>query len=358
MLAGHRSSAARVTAASNSSKGVAIHNMHSESQSPPFAAKSSRRNLLAAAAAMGVGALLPSLSGCMPGSSSAGNYTPDLIWGSHGEQQGQFFKPRAIAINKRDELFIVDMTARIQVFTPEGKFLRFWRTPASENGRPTGLGLSTDGEHLLVADTHYFRMLVYTFEGKLLDERTIGGVCGPGPGEFNFVTDAVQDTKGNFYIGEYGEYDRIQKFTSKGKYLFEWGSKGEKPGQFIRPQAFALDRDDLLWVADSCNHRVQVFDARGDSAKLIQVWGTMGEEDGQLRYPYGIVHDGEGHVYLSEFGNHRIQKFTTEGKFVARWGKAGRHPGELSQPWSCALDSKRRLHILDSYNHRVQRTRL
>jgi sugar lactone lactonase YvrE len=317
-----------------------------------------RRAFLRDTASWTCGVAAAAVIGCAGGDPNASPYPADLVWGTHGELDGQFFKPRAIAINAADELFIVDITARIQVFTTDGKFLRSWRTPESTNGRPTGLGISSDGKRLLVADTHYFRMLEYTFEGELFEDKTIGGVCGHEPGEFHFVTDAVQDKDGNYYIGEYGEFDRIQKFTSDRKFLFDWGSHGEELGQFVRPQALAIDGEGLLWVSDACNHRVQVFDARGDSPKLVKHWGTMGEEEGQLRYPYGIVLDGKGHVYLSEFGNHRIQKFTTDGKFVARWGQSGRRHGELYQPWSCALDSKGRLHVLDSYNHRVQRTRI
>lgn len=330
--------------------------LRSSSQNSPQEPVSRRASLSAVVGGF-AGLGLASLSGCMPGGPPAGTYHADLIWGSHGERPGQFFKPRAIAINSKDELFIVDMTARIQVFTPDGEFLRAWRTPEATNGRPTGLGISSDG-NLLVADTHYFRMLVYTFDGKLLEDRTIGGECGTEPGQFHFVTDAVQDKDGNYYVGQYGEFDRIQKFGPDRKFILEIGVHGEELGQLLRPQALALDNEGLLWVADACNHRVQVFDARDNNPKLVKHWGSMGEEEGQLRYPYGIVLDGKGHVYISEFGNHRIQKFTTDGKLVARWGKNGNKRGELYQPWSCALDSKGRLHVLDSYNHRVQRTRV
>src|SRR5690606_36152225 len=111
---------------------------------------------------------------------------------------------------------------------------------------------------------HYFRTLVYTPDGELLEEKTIGGVCGPGPGEFGFVTDAVEDSQGNIYIAEYGEYDRIQKFSSGGEFLVQWGSHGSEPGQFLRPQNLAIDEQDRIWVADACNHRIQVFDPQGN----------------------------------------------------------------------------------------------
>jgi sugar lactone lactonase YvrE len=292
--------------------------------------------------------------GCTPDPHAGPTGTWELTWGERGVGPGLFQKPRALAIDANDQLYIVDMTARIQVFTRDGEYLRSWQTPASENGRPTGLSFARDG-NLLVADTHYFRMLVYTPEGKLLDDRTIGGESGSLPGQFNFVTDCVQDSQGNYYIAEYGEFDRVQKFSSQGKFLLQWGVHGSAPGEFIRPQSLDIDAAGHVWVADSCNHRVQVFDATGEQAKLVQSWGEQGAELGKLNYPYGIQLDQQGHVYLCEFGNHRVQKFTTSGELVGWWGKNGRRVGELDQPWSAQLDSQGRLHILDSYNHRVHR---
>lgn len=299
--------------------------------------------------------LLLLFTGCIGGSSPPGK--PDLVWGRRGMSDGRLQKPRAMAIDDKDELYIVDMTGRIQVFTADGKFLRGWQTPEFVNGRPCGLGFDRDG-HLLVADTHYFRVLFYTKQGELLTDRTIGGVCGNGPGEFSFVTDVAEDSNGNYYVGEYGEYDRIQKFSHDGKFLMQWGSHGKEPGQFVRPQGITIDADDRVWVADACNHRVQVFEVKGEEAKLVKVWGEHGSEPGQLSYPYGIVLDGNGHVYLVEFGNHRVQKFDLEGKSLGTWGTHGRRDGELYQPWAIALDSQGRLHVLDTYNHRVQRIRM
>ena len=291
------------------------------------------------------------LSGCVGGGSSPG---VELVWGRRGISEGRLQKPRAVTIDAQDRLYIVDMTARIQVFDRDGNFIRTWRTPSSENGRPVGLHMANDG-NLLVADTHYFRMLVYTPEGELLEERTIGGECGNEPGQFNFVTDCVQDSAGNYYIAEYGPIDRVQKFTPDGEFVYEWGGHGRESDEFMRPQALAIDDRDHLWIADSCNHRICVYDATGSEPRLVKIWGQQGHEPGQMRYPYGLVLDGKGHVYISEYGNHRVQKFTLDGESLGCWGLPGRGEGELNSPWSLVIDSQGRLHVLDSLNHRVQR---
>jgi DNA-binding beta-propeller fold protein YncE len=275
--------------------------------------------------------------------------TLDVVWGRKGISDGRFQKPRAMTIDAKDQLYIVDMTARIQVFTVDGEFVRGWQTPVHTNGRPTGLSIDRNG-NVLVPDTHYFRVLVYSPEGELLE--TLGGTFGNKPGEFGLVTDVLEDAAGNWYVSEYGEYDRIQKFSDKREFVLEWGGHGAEPSQFSRPQAMMFDASGNIWVADACNHRIQVFDPSG---KLIKHWGSHGTGMGQMAYPYGLLLDHEGHVYVTEFGNSRVQKFTLDGVSLGCWGRVGRAPGELLNPWSLVRDSQGRIHVLDTMNHRVQR---
>jgi DNA-binding beta-propeller fold protein YncE len=276
----------------------------------------------------------------------------DKIWARHGISEGRFQKPRAMTIDARNQIYVVDMTARIQVFDADGQFLRYWQTPDHRFGKPTGLSIGIDG-NVLVADTHYYRLLIYSPEGKLL--RTIGGTKGDKPGEFGLVTDAAQDAQGNYYVGEYGEYDRIQKFTRDGRFIAQWGRHGSAPGEFCRPQNLAIDEAGHTWVTDACNHRIQVFDGGGH---LLKTWGSPGGKPGQLYYPYDLILHPDGTVYVAEFGNHRVQRFTRDGQSLGCWGSQGRGEGQLDSPWALVLDREGRLHVLDTGNHRVQRVKI
>lgn len=292
--------------------------------------------------------------GCSRSAISVPSVAPDLIIGQRGLADGRFHKPRAIAIDASDTLYVVDKTGRIQKFDNEGKFILGWRTPAIDSGKPTGLGIDTDGS-IMVADTHYYRYLFYTPSGDLIDERTIGGTNGPDPGQFAFVTDIARTAGGEYYCGEYGEFDRIHKYTSDGRYMDRLGEHGDGPLQFSRPQSLAIDHEGFLWVADSCNHRIQVIDWRESKPRSIAIFGKQGTELGQFQYPYGMVFAKDGTIIVSEFGNHRVQHLDRECKPLASWGLAGNLPGELNQPWAAAVDSKNRVYVVDSGNNRVQR---
>ncbi|QDV64221.1 NHL repeat protein [Crateriforma conspicua] len=318
-----------------------------------------RRRLLSTAIAAGG---LLSLPGCV---STAARGEPDLVWGRRGWSEGRFVKPRTIAIDSADRLYICDTTGRIQVFDADGNFQTVWSTPETANGRPTGLEVRAADEHidrevLLVADTHYYRMLAYELDGTLIDSRCIGGTAGYGPGEFAFVTEAVCDDDGCFYIGEYGDSDRIQKFDPDGRFIAQWGGTGDQPGQFIRPQSMIVT-DGLLWVTDAGNHRMQAFDVTADPPGLVHCWGVQGPQAGQLYYPYDIAlmegepSPGRVDLMICEYGNQRIQRFATDGTSLGILGGPGFEDGQFHHPWGLVVDSKRRVHVLDSNNHRIQR---
>lgn len=303
---------------------------------------------------IGITCLLCTFTGCL---TKVGEPVSEvLVYSRKGFDPGRLIKPRAITIDPvTDEIYVADMTGRIQAFSREGEYLRGWRTPDCRQGRPVGISFSHDGL-VIVCDTHYYQVLFYRPNGELVEERTIGGKNGRGPGEFGFITDAAQDSKGNYYIGEYGDYDRIQKFDPQGKYLTEFGSHGTEPEEFLRPQCLTIDRDDQLWVADISNHRVQVFDVSRTEPKLVRVWGSQGAAPGEFSYPNSIwVDDERDQVLVCDMGNHRIQVFTKLGEYLGSWGGPGRLPGEMYQPWAHVRDSHGSVHVIDTYNHRVQR---
>jgi DNA-binding beta-propeller fold protein YncE len=291
--------------------------------------------------------LLGALTGC-----GTDPYVPERVWGKRGVQNGDLVKPRAIAIDAHDRIFLVDWTARIQVFDRDGNYLGpTWTTPDYRNGRPSGLSIARDG-NLLVSDSHYHCFRTYSSDGKL--RRTFGGEGGTKPGQLSYVSDVVQDEDGFFYVAEFGENQRVSKFDADGRFVKCWGSEGTEPGQFARLRALTLGPDGLLYAADACNHRIQVFSRDG---KLVRCWGRPGGEPGELAYPYDLAFSPKDPnvLYVVEYGNHRVQKFTPEGQPLGCWGGVGREPGRLCSPWALAIDSRGRVHVVDSENHRVQR---
>jgi DNA-binding beta-propeller fold protein YncE len=91
-------------------------------------------------------------------------------------------------------------------------------------------------------------------------------------------------------------------------FLIRWGSPGTGDGQFIFPSGLATNAAGrVVYVADSGNHRIQVFDAAGN---FLRTFGGEGSGDGQFIAPFGVATDAAGRVvYVVDTFNHRIQKF-------------------------------------------------
>ncbi|NUM34819.1 MAG: hypothetical protein HUU50_09755 [Candidatus Brocadiae bacterium] len=289
---------------------------------------------------------------CKPKHFSPQRESSVVSFGSHGTQQGQFLKPRALAFSPDEKIYAVDMTGRIQVFDVFGKYLHSFRTPEIALGKPTGLGFSPDGL-LWVADTHYHRVLCYNSKGILLKQF---GKYGNKIDEFVYATDVAIDKDGFVYVTQYGDTlsqnDRIQKFTQQGEFLLAWGKRGTKEGEFERPMSLAIEKLQTVLVADACNHRIQRFSPDG---KFLFSWGTPGAARGELCYPYGIDVDEQGCVYVSEFGNNRVQKFTPDGKSLGFFGVPGRSLGMFANPWDLAVGKKGEIYVADALNHRIQK---
>jgi DNA-binding beta-propeller fold protein YncE len=270
---------------------------------------------------------------------------PDRVWGRRGVLDGEFVRPRAATL-VGEHLYIVDFTARIQAFTLEGQHTGItFTTPDFRNGRPSGLGTDRDG-NLLVADSHYHSVRIYRPSGELIRVLT---------GDFGYVSDCVQDADGSYFISEFGRVDRITKLDADGQFVKAWGENGTADGQFQRVRALAIGPDGLLYCADACNHRIQVFTRNGEHVRTL---GGPGGQPGEFALPYDVAFGPDGSLYVVERGNSRVQKLTTDGKPLGEWGLPGRGPGQLADPWAIVVDGRGRVHVIDTENHRVQRVRL
>jgi sugar lactone lactonase YvrE len=259
--------------------------------------------------------------------------------GGPGASEGRFATPRAAAWDPRGFLYVVDKTARIQKFGRDGRFLFGWTTPASDNGRPTGIAVAPDGD-VLVADTHYHRILRYSPEGALRGSFGREGRC---PGEFLYPTGIACLPDGTIFVSEYGGNDRVQVFSPDGRLLRGWGAYGDGPAEFKRPQSLALSSD-RLYVADAANHRILVFTHDG---KPVASW------DG-LRYPYGVSVEPGGTILVAEYGRHQVVRFSPDGRRLGAAGRAGTGPAEFNTPWAAIPIDAARVAVVDAGNHRVQ----
>ncbi len=297
------------------------------------------------------------MSGCAPG--PAGNEAPVAsrlfsraqVIGARGVGPGQFNKPRSVAVDREDNLYVVDMTGRVQKFSSNGVFMLSWQMPQTELGKPKGLCRDRQG-NIVVVEPHYQRVNHFSPAGQLVAQ---WGRRGTNTGQFMLPRAVAVNSENEILVSEYGPAERVQRFGLGGpapRFLGAIGHGGTGPGEFNRPEGLCVDAQDRIYVADSCNHRIQVFTQEG---KLLRTYGKAGTGRGELSYPYDICVDAAGRQYVCEFGNSRIQVFDGNDEPLEMIGGPGAAPGQFNNPWGIALDSAGNLYVADSQNHRVQR---
>jgi len=167
------------------------------------------------------------------------------------------------------------------------------------------------------------------------------------------------DADGNVYVADGGNH-RIQKFDNHGKFVMEFGSNGSQPGQFQEPWGVAVDRKGDIYVADTWNHRIQKFTSNGE---LLLQWGTFidtqgvlsDEQAGAFWGPRSVAFDSKGNVYVSDTGNKRVQVFDPEGNFLRQIGGVGAAAGQFEEPGGVAIDKYDNLFVADTWNRRIQK---
>ena len=190
------------------------------------------------------------------------------VIGSRGVGVGQFNKPRSVAVDAQDNLYVVDMTGRVQKFSPNGAFLLSWQMPQTDLGKPKGMCRDRDG-NIMVIEPHYQRVNHFCPEGKLVAQ---WGERGTNAGQFSLPRAVAVNSRGEVFVSEYGGGRAGAAVCSArgAQRLAEFlAVPGQRPGEFNRPEGLCVDAQDRLYVADSCNHRIQVFrPRRADSFAL------------------------------------------------------------------------------------------
>lgn len=176
------------------------------------------------------------------------------------------------------------------------------------------------------------------------------GSRGSEPGNFTWPRGIAVGPDNSIVVADSSNH-RVQVFDQQGKFVKEFGSYGSAEGEFDCLAGVAVNRIGQYIIADRYNHRIQVFDPSG---MFLRSFGSQGSGDGRFSYPWGVTTDALGFIYVCDKENHRIQVFQSDGSFVGKFGSMGNKPGQLEHPHYIAVSSTNRVIVSDSNNHRVQ----
>ena len=205
-------------------------------------------------------------------------------WGEFGTGVGQFNRPSGIAIDSDGNLHIVDhLNARVQKLSPDGKFISSFGTFGTEPGQfnfPWGISIDSE-DGIWIADWRNDRIQRFTPDGEFV---SVLGSSGSSDGQFDRPSGVHVASDGTVFIADWRN-DRVQVFGQDGSHtetligdatLSKWcqefldvnpeqASWRENAGlfeeekRFWRPAAIETSSDGLVLIADSCRHRIQIY---------------------------------------------------------------------------------------------------
>ncbi|HJZ76749.1 MAG TPA: 6-bladed beta-propeller [Vicinamibacterales bacterium] len=197
-------------------------------------------------------------------------------------------------------IFLTDSVGgRVMCLSASGK--RQWAVGGGESGllRPTGIVAADD--RVYVVDTLGHQVVAIGVDGRVLERF---GSRGAEPGQFNYPTSIARDRAGRLYVVDAMNF-RVQVFTPQGRFVSAFGRAGDGSGDFSRPKGVALDSDGHVYVVDGLQDVVQIFDTDG---RFLLAFGQPGREEGEFWLATGIAIAGD-RIYVADSSNGRVQVF-------------------------------------------------
>ena len=255
--------------------------------------------------------------------------------------------PCGVAVCDNGDIVVAEWSAHcITIVNKEGKKMRLFGTRGTKEGQftnPHGVALTND-EHILVTDEHRLQKL--TFDGVCVQSV---GSSESGSGQLQFNNPwgiTVHPTTGLVFVAD-SFNNRIQVFNSDLTYAHSITLHGDK--QFNYPFDVSLDSDGCVYVTEWYSHCITKLTTTGE---VITRFGSRGSAPGQLLCPSTLTINNNL-VYVSEFGNDRVSVFDTKGTFLHCFGKRGSGEGEFDTPRGITTDTFGNLYVSDSGNNRL-----
>jgi sugar lactone lactonase YvrE len=209
--------------------------------------------------------------------------------------------PVALARGAGGEVYVADSRlAQVFVIRPGAKSAVAMRLDVKLT-QPTGIAFDAATGRLYVVDTGEHRIHIFERDGALAGSI---GRRGAGDGEFNYPTCLWRTAEGRLYVTDSLNF-RVQAFDAQGRFAGTFGHQGDGTGDAARQKGVATDSHGHVYVVDALFHAFQIFDATGH---LLLPVGERGQGPGEFWLPTGIFIDQDDDmIYIADSYNQRIQ---------------------------------------------------
>lgn len=231
---------------------------------------------------------------------------PLFTFGEAGSGPGEFNFPYGIAGDNNGKVYVADMyNGKISVHDAKGDFIEYFAEDLSdENGIKSPAGIRIMNDLVYVSDIQAGKIFVFNMDGELQLEL---GENGSEEGQFSAPNAVVADAEGYIYVVDTGN-QRIQIFDADGNFesMFNGSSTGVGEALFVNPRGIGINSRGTIFVVSNLTHIVHAFDKDG---KELQKFGGIGQGPGQLYLPNGLFIDDRDTIYVTDTLNQRVSTY-------------------------------------------------
>jgi DNA-binding beta-propeller fold protein YncE len=239
---------------------------------------------------------------------------------------------------------------QVIAFDGSGRQVASLKPPATSSGDhvPVYVAVNPVNGDVYVSDRPAGTIYVYSAAGSYLR------AFDPGPSLRGWAPLGLAfDAKGNLFVTSVGApFQAVHEFGPDGTLIRTYG----KANDFNFPNGVAADAAGNVYVADSNNGRMVVFDPLGNRLGAI----GRGAGTGDLGLPRGMAIDDSGRIYVADVSQQGVQVYhlLTAGesapRHVGRFGEEGSGDGGFRLPNAVAVDGRSRVYVADWRNNRIQ----
>jgi DNA-binding beta-propeller fold protein YncE len=165
--------------------------------------------------------------------------------------------------------------------------------------------------------------------------------------------DIAIDSQDRLFITDTGN-KRVVVFDNQGNFITEFGTAGLQPGEFDEPVGIAVSSDGQLFVADTWNQRVQAFALDENlNFNFLTSWEIFGWFGQSLENKPYIAVNSDNHVFVTDPEAYRILEFSADGTFIRFWGDYSTGADGFNLPASIAIDPTGGVWVTDAGNGRI-----
>ena len=251
----------------------------------------------------------------------------------------KFNCPSDIGIGPNREVIIIDYNNRCIVVLDDR--LNLLKVIKEESGLVCPVSVAVADNTIAVSNYCKDEVKKYSLQGREL--LSVIGCYGSKKGQFNRPMGLAFNNNEVLYVVDKGNY-RVQVFQQDNTFAFSFGNRGSNPGQFQNPVRIAIDPNNNVLITDYGANCIHIFSSSGQFMRTVK-----------CQRPCAIAISPTGYVVTAHDGdNNKIKIWSPTYQLINQFGKKGSEERKFSYIEGMAIDLNGNIYVVEKDNERLQ----